>query len=126
MRSLKESLKVSKEDDTSIRFVSVDLNMEDYVNALEEVTVRPAKKKELLNNDEMKLFRKLTGKISWLASNCRPDLSFNALKMSMKSKEAKIEDLKYANSVVRKAKQKVSRISYRKFLHFYEGYIHVR
>ena len=84
----------------------LELSIEDYVNALEEVPVGPAKKKELLNNDEMKLFRKLTGRISWLATNCRPDLSFNALKMSMISKEAKIEDLKYANSVVQKAKQK--------------------
>ena len=80
----------------------IKLSMEDYAISLEEIPVRQAKKKELLTEQEMHIFRKITGKISWLASNCRPDLCFNALKLSMKGKEAGIEDMKYANSVIGK------------------------
>ena len=87
--------------------------MEEYVNALEEIPVRQEKKKVLLNSNEMKLLRRITGKISWIASNCRPDLSFISLKLSMKSKNATIEDIKYANMTVRKAKNKVSKVSYK-------------
>ena len=56
----------------------------------------------------------MTGKVAWLASNCRPDLSHNALKMSTKSRSATIQDMKYANATIRKAKAKVSKVGYSK------------
>ena len=39
---------------------------------------------------EMKEYRKMTGKIAWLANSTRLDLSFIALKMSKNSKDATI------------------------------------
>ena len=44
------------------------------------------------------------GKISWLAENCRPDLAITVLKISRKSKDPKLEDLRYVNKVVKKIK----------------------
>ena len=41
-------------------------------------------------------------KISWLAENCRPDLAITVLKISRKSKDPKLEDLRYVNKVVKK------------------------
>ena len=122
-RILDEALTISKIEDDSFRFCGVDLklidgsievSMEDYTESLEEVLLHPGKrKKEELNDKEMTAFRKITGKISWLSSICRPDLSFNSLKMSMKGKEATVADLKYANLSVRKAKNKTSKIVYK-------------
>ena len=118
----KTALTVSKIEDDVFRFVGLDIkhkdktievSMNDYVDAHHEVPVRNGKKKESLNGEEMKILRKITGKVSWLASNCRPDLSFNSLKLSMKGKAATLEDLKYANHVIKKARNKVSKVVYK-------------
>ena len=116
------NLEISKIEDNCFRFVGLDLkksdenievSMEDYVGAIEEVPMRQGKKKDLLTAEEMTLFRKITGKIAWLASNCRPDLSYNALQLSMKGKDATLEDMKYANHVIKKAKNKNSKVTYK-------------
>ena len=91
-----------------------EVSMDSYVDSLEEIPLVPGrKKKESLDEKELKLFCKATGKIGWLATNCRPDLTFNSIKMSMKGNDASVEDLKYANSVIKKAKGKVSKVSYK-------------
>ena len=53
---------------------------------------------------EMKEYRKMTGKIAWLANSTRPDLSFIALKMSKNSKEATISDLRDVNWILVKVR----------------------
>ena len=116
-------LTVSKVEDNEFRYCGLDIkieetklevSMEEYTLSLEEWPVREGKKREHLNKDELKVFRKITGKISWLAMNCRPDLSHNSLKLSMRSRDATLQDLKYANASVRKAKAKVSKVSYKR------------
>ena len=82
--------------------------MNNYGDALNEVPVRQGKKKVNLDNDEMKIFRKITEQVSWLASNCRPDLCFKAPKLSIKNKEATLEDMKYAFHVIKNAKSRAS------------------
>ena len=42
---------------------------------------------EPLTELEMKEYRKITGKISWLSNSKRPDLSFTALWMSKNNKD---------------------------------------
>ena len=60
--------------------------MKDYADSLEDIReIRNVHdRKEPLTKLEMKEYRKMTGKIAWLANNTRPDLSFTALKMSKK------------------------------------------
>ena len=43
---------------------------------------------------ELKEYRKITGKLSWLAKSTQLDLSFTALEMSKKNNSAKIADLR--------------------------------
>ena len=44
--------------------------MEDYASNIEEITdVRKGHKSDPLTKLELKLYRKMTGKISWLAEN---------------------------------------------------------
>ena len=60
--------------------------MEDYAKSLEFIEeIRAVKGDELLTKTENKLYRKFTGKISWLAANIRPDLAITALEMSKKT-----------------------------------------
>ena len=87
--------------------------MEDYVESLEEVKeIRKADRDEYLIKAEMKVYRKMTGKLSWLANSTRPDLSYTALAMSKKSNSAKIKDLRDVSRILKKAKSKSSKMKF--------------
>ena len=51
---------------------------------------RKADRDEDLTKAEMKVYRKMTGKLAWLANSTCPDLSYIALAMSKKNNSAKI------------------------------------
>ena len=54
--------------------------MEDYIKSLEGIReIRKTERDEPLTRCELKEYRKMTGKIAWLANSTRPDLSFTAL-----------------------------------------------
>ena len=58
------------------------------------------------------MYRKYTGKLSWLASNCRPDLAITALLMSKKNSNATIKDLKKINVVIGKIRERPNRVEF--------------
>ena len=62
----------------------------------------------------MQIYRKFTGKISWLAANTRPDLAITALIMSKKNSNATIKDLKKINKVIEKIRAKPCRVEFTK------------
>ena len=94
---------------------SVKMSMKDYAGIITEIEeIRTGEKMEALTKIENKLYRKYVGKISWLAENCRPDLSIVALKLARRSKEPKLEDLHYINKVVRKIKMKKNEVNFTK------------
>ena len=62
----------------------------------------------------MKEYRKVTGKISWLANYTRPDMIYTSLSMSKKTKNATIADLRNVTKVVKKAKERLSQLIYSK------------
>ena len=70
--------------------------MEDYSDSLQDIrNIRKVQDcYEPLTNLEMKKYRKMTGKIAWLANSKRSNLSFIALQMSKNNKEATISDLR--------------------------------
>ena len=63
---------------------------------------------------ELKVFRKITGKLSWLANSTHPDLSYTALAMSKKNNSAQIKDLRDITRVINKAKEHPSKIKFSK------------
>ena len=116
-------LTVSKIEHNELRYTGVDVKkvkdgieiaMEDYVRSLNEIKeFRPAKKNDPLVASELKVYRGYTGKLSWLAENVRPDLSFTALNMSKKGVSAVMSDLKQVNHSIRKAKERPSKIVFK-------------
>ena len=87
--------------------------MEDYANSMSHVEeIRDAKGDDLLTRTELLLYRKMTGKISWLASNTRPDLAVTALLMSKKNSNATIKDLKKVNKVIDKIRAKPNKVEF--------------
>ena len=112
-----KELTVSTIEDSLFRYCVIDMelkenkiimSMEDYVASLEEADLGKSKKCTKLNKFEQRTFRKITGKLMWLAENIRIDLSYGALQLSMRSQNSTIRDLKLANSLIRKAKSKTS------------------
>ena len=67
----------------------IEIEMQDFVDSLEEVKeIWKAVRDDTLTRAELKVFRKMTGKLSWLANSTRPDLSYTALAMSKKNTTA--------------------------------------
>ena len=72
-----------------------------YCDSLEELKVEDKTNTEReLSRSEYKAFRGVTGKLNWLQEQTRPDLAFDSLQMSMKTKNAKISDLNKINKIV--------------------------
>ena len=116
-------LKVSKVEHGQFRFTGIDfkktsegieMSMEDYARSMEKIGAFRSGKNEPLTTLETKVYRKYTGKLMWLAENCRPDLSFTALAMSQKASKATVADLKKINKVVDRVHERESRVMFRK------------
>ena len=119
--AVKGELTISKREDDVFRFTGVDvrktvdgikISMNDYAESIEKIKeFRPAKRTDPLMPAELKLYRGYTGKISWLADNVRPDLSYTALEMAKKGTNATMADLRKVNHIVDKVKDTPSEIS---------------
>ena len=85
-----QQLTVSKVERDKFRFTGIDINavehgikveMDDYMNSGKDIKdIRKGERRdEELTKLEMKEYRKVTRKVSWLANSTRPDLSYTAL-----------------------------------------------
>ena len=118
---VERELTVSKIEEDTFRFTGLDVkvvddgievSMEDYTQSLQDIKqIRKVEnREELLTKLEMKEYRKMTGKIAWLANSTRPDLCFTALQMSKKNKEATISDLRDMNRVLKSVREHSSKL----------------
>ena len=109
-------LTMSKIEEDCFRFTGLDIkkvdkgikvSIEDYTNSLEDIKeIRKVEdQNEPLTKLEMKEYRKMTGKITWLANSTRPDLSFIALQMLKNSNKATISDLRDVNQILTKVRE---------------------
>ena len=83
LETVARELTVSKIERDSFRYTGIDVStvddgieieMEDYVAGLEEVReIRKSDRDDPLTKAELKTFRKITGKLSWLANSTHPD-----------------------------------------------------
>ena len=83
---ISRELTVSKIEKDNFRYTGIDVSttddgieiqMEDYVESLKEIyEIRKANRKEELTKLQMKEYRKITGKLAWLANSTRPDLIY--------------------------------------------------
>merc|ERR1712105_328857 len=87
---------------------------DEYADSLEDILIREDKSSEPLDRDEMRTLRKYVGKLSWLASNARPDLAFYALNLAKKQKKATLKDLRDVNRILTIVRSKPNRIVFRK------------
>ena len=103
LEMIERELTISKIERDNFCFTGLDIStvedgfeigMADYVDSLTDIKeIRKTDQDDNLTKQEIKEYRKVTGKLSWLANSTRPDLSFTALSMSKKNNYAKISDL---------------------------------
>ena len=62
----------------------------------------------------MKVYRKFVGKLNWLVANTRPDLAIYALDLAKRQKKAVIKDLREVNRVLKKVRDKESKVVFTK------------
>ena len=121
-------MEISKIEKETFRFTGIDISrskdkreimvsMQEYADSIKEVgEIRNAKDDEELMILERRILKKITGKISWLAEGCRPDLSYNVLEMSRKNNKATIKDLKDVSKVMKKVRERESKLTFRKIV----------
>ena len=122
IRRLTENLLISTEEHGSMRYLGLALeNRDNFITSnlnhcaqrMEEIPISPDRPdEEELTQQEIKKFRILSGQLNWLASQCRPDLSFSSCHVACSIKEGKVKDAKHANKVMRRAKGVAYHISY--------------
>lgn len=61
---------------------------------------------------ELKQYRNMVGKFNWLAQSTRPDLCYTSLRVAKRNNEAKISYLKNINFVLKKVKERSSKMFY--------------
>ena len=112
LEHLRTKLKISKVERDSFRYTGIDIkstdagihiSMEDYVAAMQYIDgVRNGPDDELLNTEELTMYRRYVGQLLWLSEQVRPDLSFLAGDMSRRSSKATLKDLKKINKDLEK------------------------
>ena len=110
LETVSRELTVSKIERDNFRYAGInmktiedgiEIEMKDYVDSIEEVKeIRKAVRDDPLTRAELKVFRKMTGKLSWLANSTRPDLSYRALAMSKMNNSTLIKDLRDITRVI--------------------------
>ena len=94
-------LNIHQEDNMDI-FV----HQNDFVDNLSTVECTNAGDPDkLLAKDDNRLIRKAQGQLSWLATQTRPDISFDSFQMSTLLNRATPTDVKTCNKIIKKVKQ---------------------
>ena len=66
-----------------------------------------------MDSKEKRELKAIAGQISWIATQTRPDLAYDACEISTSVKNATVEDVMQANKVIRKAKSNKVRLRFR-------------
>ena len=97
----------------NIRRESDVLLQDEYVKELQLFEIDSSEDDRELSSDEKRLLREVAGQLLWISSQTRPDLSFDTLEMSVSKNQASIKTLKRCLKVIKKAKEKSSRLVFR-------------
>ena len=86
----------------------IRVSQDEFVRNFESIPISPSRlsqKNAKLTSEELALLRSLVGQANWIASQTRPDISYDVLELSMcLSRQPEVRHLIQANKLVRKIK----------------------
>ena len=118
--AVKRSFKVKSEDKYSFKYLGLQLSQENdkirikqdkYVQNMQLINV-PKKSSPtcLMSEVEMRQCRSALGKLNWLATQTRPDLSFQVSELSSALRTKQVNVMYDINKAIRKAKKEPSQV----------------
>ena len=118
---IRKVFKVKSEDRHAFKYLGLDLFQEQdqilikqdkFVQKLEVIKItRKYVPTEAMTEGEVRLCRSALGKLNWLATQTRPDLSFEVSELTSALKDRKVQLIQQINKVIRKAKRESSQIA---------------
>ena len=116
IEEIQEKFIVGSNFDAPFKYVGLDVNRNEksiiveqssYINRIEESDMKNRNDKfKPLEKHEQREYRAICGQLNWVASQTRPDLSFEVCRLSTSLNSATVDDLMQANKAVRKCKQR--------------------
>ena len=123
LNNLQKVFEIGKTAEISFKYIGlniwyhtnhIEICQKDYADSIKYITISQQRKSEkfhLLNSDEEHILRKVIGQANWLASQTRPDISFDVLNLSCDiNKNPVVSHLIEANKMIRKIKTKESKL----------------
>lgn len=94
----------------------IGVDQSDYIRLLEEINLdgKHRQRADELTDAEKNDYRALVGQLNWVATQTRPDASFDVCELSSVFDKARVDDLMRANKVVKKIKSRTLTMKYPK------------
>ena len=88
------------------------LDQSSYANDIDDVNINVNGRSHdaKLDKHELTELRSITGQVHWVSSQTRPDISFDALELSIERNNASVSTMKRAKKIVKKVKEASSKI----------------
>ena len=105
---------------------AIELDQLEYGQTLEPIAVsaeRASRRQDDLGAHELQQYRGLVGQLSWMATQTRPDVSFEVCDLSTVCHTAKVDDALRANKLLRKVQQRPITLQFPKLDGLEECYI---
>ena len=120
IQAIRQVFEVKSEERHAFRYLGLDIVQEDkviyikqdkFVQSINLMKIqRRVSPEDLMTEEEVSLCRSILGKLNWLSTQTRPDLSFDVSELTSALKEKKTELITRINKVIRKAKREPSQI----------------
>ena len=113
---MKQTFKISKESATAFKYLGVEMKQinngiyvaqKKYLDELQEIVIQPQRYKQKhlpINDEERTQLRSSIGQLNWLATQTRPDLSFDVCHLRTSLKNGTVELIIKTNKAIKKAK----------------------
>ena len=117
---IRKSFKVKSEENSNFKYVGLDifqrqdallLEQENYVQLMSPISFDNKRSNEdKMSTSEITEVRKRIGQLNWLATQTRPDLSYDISELSSYLKNGTVESIRQVNKIIKKAKRVKSQL----------------